>query len=294
MPRAAATATFALLLCLAARAGDASGVRWAPSWRAATTEAADRNVPILLVFVRQDEAGQGLEKSVLTGMEFTAASKKWVTVYCNEDDGQPVKKEGDREFSKLTPGITVDEHVAAWRELSAKFFKADDAPAPAFVWCLPSGEEFGRKEGAMTSREITSKMAEASKKAGPGLELPAYLDALDRLRAGAEADASGKMGEAVKEYSAVLKLEKTAGGTAMAKKAREELDKLDQRGRSALEPARENIAAEDYPRAKKMLKEIADTYKGLPSGKEAEKLYQEVCEKEKAKEKARIGGDGKR
>lgn len=294
MRRAAATATIALLLCLAARAGDPDTVRYVPSWRAATSEAADRNVPILVVFVRQDEAGQGIEKSVLTGMEFTAASKKWVTVYCNEDDGQPVKKEGDREFSRLTPGITVEEHAAAWRELSAKFFKADDAPAPAFVWCLPSGEELGRKEGPMTSRELTARMAEASKKAGPGLDLPAYLDALDHLRSGAEADSAGKVGDAVKEYSAVLKLEKNPGGKAMAKKAREELDKLDQRGRSALEPARENMAAEDYARAKKLLKEIVDTYRGLSSAKDAEKLYQEACEKEKAKEKARIGGDGRR
>lgn len=294
MPRAAAIATFALVLSLAARAGDADGVRWAPSWRVAAAEAADRNVPILVVFVRQDEAGQAIEKSVLTGMEFTAASKKWVTVYCNEDDGQPVKKEGDKEYSKLTPGITVEEHAAAWRELSAKFFKADDAPAPAFVWCLPSGEESGRREGAMTSRELTAKMAETSKKAGPGLELPAYLDALEHLRAGAEADSGGKLGEAVKEYSAVLRLEKNPAGKAMVKKAREELDKLDQRGRAAMEPARESIAAEDYPRAKKLLKEIVDTYRGLPCSKDADKLYQEVCEKEKAKEKARIGGDGRR
>jgi hypothetical protein len=228
-------------------------------------------------------------------MEFTAAAaKKWITVYCNEDDGQPKKKVGDKEFSALTPGITVEEHVAAWRELSPKFFKADDAPSPAFVWCLPNGEEFGRQEGAMTSRELTAKMGEAIKKAGPGLETAAYLEAVEHLEAGKAADDAGKVAEAIKRFNAVLKLEKTPGGKTMAKKAQEQVDRMNQRGQAAMEPAREAISAEDYARAKKMLKELADAYRGLPVAKDMDALYADVCEKEKAKAKAGISGSGKR
>ncbi len=294
MKRLSALAFAAVLLALPAAAGAPEGVRWAGSWQAATAEAAERNVPILVVFVRQDEAGLAIEKSVLTGREFTAASQKWVTIYCNEDDNQPTKKEGDKEFSALTPGITVDAHVAAWRELSAKFFKKDDADAPAFVWCLPSGEEFGRHEGPMASREVTARMAEATKKAGPGLDAKDYVDALEHLKAGSVAADARKFAEAVKEFGAVLKMSKLPGSKGIVSRAQGEIDKMDAAGRAAMGPADEVIVAEDYARAKQILKDVMETYKGLPSAKEAEKKYEEVCDLEKAKAKKKVSGDGKR
>ncbi len=294
MLRVSAFVLAALALCVSARAGTPEGVRWAGSWQAATAEAAERNVPILVVFVRQDEAGLAIEKSVLTGREFVAASKKWVTVYCNRDETQPTKKEGDKEFSALTPGITVAEHIAAWKALSGQFFKTDDAPAPAFVWCLPSGEEVGRNEGPMTSREVTARMAEATKKAGPGLDAGDYVEALDHLKAGGAAADERKVQDAVKEFAAVVKMQKLPGSKGVVSRAQAELDKLDAAGRAAMEPANEVIVAEDYPRAKTILKDVMDTYRGLPAAKDAGKKYDEVCELEKAKAKRKIGGDGKR
>ncbi|MEK7468541.1 MAG: hypothetical protein AAB074_14110 [Planctomycetota bacterium] len=271
------------------------GVRWAGSWQIASDEAMDRHVPILVVFVRQDEAGLALEKSVLTGKEFIAASKKWVTVYCNRDEGQPEKKEGDKSFSTLTPGITVDQHKAAWKELSARFYKTDDANAPSVVWCNPEGEEFGRLEGAVTSRDLVAKMGEAVKKLGPGLEAGDYVDAISHLAAADSASQAKKTGEAVREYSEVLKMQKKPGAGGVVSRAQAGMDRLNNSGRVVMEQANECTAAEDFARAEKLLKEILDNYRGLPIAKEAEKIYDDVCKKAKAKEKDRIdGGDGKR
>jgi hypothetical protein len=273
------------------------GVRWAGTWQGACDEAKDRNVPIIVVFVRQDADGAALEKNLLTGKEFTGAAKKWVTVYCNKDDGQPEKKEkeGDVAYSTLTPGITVEQHKAAWKDLSARLYKSDDATAPSVVWCGPDGEELGRLEGTIGSHDLVTKIAEATKKIGPGLEAGDYVDAIGHLAAAQVAAKDKKTAEEIREYMAVMTLQKKPGSKGVVARAQAGLDRVNAAGKAQLGQANECISAEDYARAQTILKEIIETYRGLPVSKECEKLYDDIAARAKAKERDRIdGGDGRK
>ncbi|MCE9582652.1 MAG: hypothetical protein K8T20_09185 [Planctomycetes bacterium] len=289
---------FAVIALLAACASQALAkppeVRYAGTWNEAVVEAKERNVPIVIVFVKQDADGGAVERFVLGSTEFIAASKKWITIYCNRDEGQPTKKVGEKVVSTVTPRLTVEAHIAAWKEIAPKFLKGEDPATPTVVWCGTDETEIGRLEGKMTSRELLLKLAEASKKTGPGLDGDDYGEAIEHLAAGDAASSDNKIGDAVREFGEVMKLEKEPGSKVVVERARTGLNRMNDSGKATYSKAMECVAAEDYTRAKKMLMDVLTNFAGLPIGKEAKKTYDEVVEKEKQKVKNGVGGDGKR
>lgn len=287
------------ILCIAAACASQAlakppEIRWARSWKDATAEAKIRNVPVVVVFAKVDADGGTLEKSVLGSSDVIFASKKWIAVYCNQDPGQPTKKMGDKVVSAVTPGLTEEDHIAAWKELAPKFFKGVEVTTPAVVWCDPEGEEKGRIAGKVTASELLSKVGETSKKIGPGLDGDEYVEAMEHLKTGDDATAGNKFEDAVREFGEVAKLEKTPGAKGVVQMSKERLNGVNDVGKTFYTRAMDCATGGDNVQAKSRLKEIMTRFDGLPVAKDAKKSYDELVAREKMDEKNGKSGDGKR
>lgn len=273
-----------------AAAGSPGKVRWADSWESALAEAEDRNVPILVFFLREDEAGKKIVDSVLSGSRFNLASRKFVSIYCNADGGQPVRKRGDRSESLVTPAIPVEKHVEAWDALKPVFFGESEPTTPAAIWCSPDGAEIGRLTGNFTSRQLRLRLADAVDEVGPSLGADDYDLAIEALAAGRRAADQNRFSDAIREFGAVMALKGLKPAAGLVRRAARGLDDLEDAGRVRFKVARECIAAEDYARALSILKDVAMTYRGLPVAVDAEESWRETLALVEAIEKHRKSG----
>ncbi|KAF0245596.1 MAG: hypothetical protein FD180_1464 [Planctomycetota bacterium] len=221
-----------------------------------------------------------MDGSVYPNKDFVGSSKKWVSIYCNKETTHGTKKVGDKEMCSIIPSITCEEHVQAYQELNGKFFKGSIL-MPHHIWGDVEGNEIGREKGAMATKLLTDKMAEAAKKVGPGLGADEYTFMGDQIAAGDKAASDGKIAEAIKAYNTVVKQEKAPGAKTMAGRAQDGLNRLNESGKALLEQATEAAAASDFPRAKEGLKKVIAQYKGLPVCKQAEQAMADIVEKEK-------------
>lgn len=274
----------AALLTLPASAKPQSGVRWKAGWKDAEYEAKGRNVPIVVIFCHEDDPGKELQKKLNLG-EFSAASKKFLVIFADKDDGQPTKKVEAGTVSTLT-GLDVGSHVAAWKELSGKFFKDGEPKSPSAVWTAPDGTELGRMEGTVLTTELIKKLQEATKKLGEGLEAGDWEEARDHLAAGDGFADEDKIQQAVAEYGKVVGMKQKAA-KPLVDEANGGIQRLNDKGRVTLASAEECIAGHDYPRAKGLLKDVMDKFRGLQVAKDAKEKMEEVERKEAAKVKGK-------
>jgi hypothetical protein len=222
-----------------------------------------------------------MDGSVYPNKDFVKSSKTWVSIYCNKETEHGTKKVGDTEMCALIPGITCEEHVKAHQELASKFFQGTILN-PHHIWCDVEGKEIGREKGSMAAKLLIEKMAEASKKVGPGLGADEFVYAKGEIAEGDKLASEKKYQEAIKSYAAVVKMQKAPGAKAVADEAQNGLNRLNEIGRIDYDKASEIVSAKDWARAKELLKGVMSGFKGLPIAKDAEKKYAEVCELEKS------------
>jgi len=212
-----------------------------------------------------------MDSPVYPNKDFVAASKKWVSIYCNKESEHGSKKVGlDKELCAIIAGITCDEHTKNFAELSGKFFKGT-IMNPTHIWCDPDGNEIGRQVGAMPTKGLVEKMGEALKKVGPGLGGDEYAYMNDKIAEGQKASEENKPKDAIAAWTAVTKMSKNPGAKNVVARAQAGLDKLNEYGKDQVAKAKDLATGGDVEGARKLLKEIYSGYKGLDCAKDAEK-----------------------
>ncbi|NUN48572.1 MAG: hypothetical protein HUU15_07070 [Candidatus Brocadiae bacterium] len=201
-----------------------------------------------------------------------AASKTTVNIFCNnETEHAKDKKYGNEEWCEHNYGQKCDEHVANHNALSSKFFSGS-IPNPTTILCTPDGTEIARKKGAPSNKELIDMIKAAATKVGPGLGRDEYLFAKDKMKAAEEQIAAGKTPDAIKTLQTVTKtFAKNPAAKPALDAAQKKLDDLNQAGMDRIAAAKEAAAAGNVEEARKELKDVYNSCKGLECSKAAEK-----------------------
>jgi hypothetical protein len=213
-----------------------------------------------------------MDQTVYPTKDAVASSKLVVNIFCNDETEHNAKKKyGNEEWCEHNYGQICEEHVANHRAKSGNYFNGS-IPNPTTILCMPDGTEITRKKGAASNKELADMIKTAQGKVGAGLERDLYLFHKGKIKAGDDAVAAGKLKDAIEEYSAVTKgLGKNPAGKNVLEQAQAKLNDINAEGLKKIEDAKALAAEGKVEDARKLLKEVYGSYKGLESSKTAEK-----------------------
>jgi hypothetical protein len=208
--------------------------------------------------------------STYTDARLIAVSKSFVNVVSHGDTGhgtrQVIVGRETKTWCKEYWGIPCEVHVEGSKAVG-NFMKGSYG-TPTTILCDPDGKELFRKPGAMSGAELAKEMAAVLAKT-PG-EKVSIADWSGAKKSLADADAHLEKGEWKKALELVTKVAKHKA-KAVAALADEARKRIEEKGAALLEEAQGKLESEKEE-AKKLLRKVADEFKGLDCAKKAAEL----------------------
>jgi hypothetical protein len=230
-----------LLAVLAARVTEAPTIPWRAKYDAAFSEAAARNVPVLIVDFDgwTEDRGQSQPDAFYSDKAFLAELEFAVVLLASQHDHGTRRQTIDGEERDVCPawgGVSCDAHRDLLPKLFADFGKDGELISPLFVVASPERKQLARMEHERRPAELVVALKDAAKRLGPGMsathhrQLTEGLARLKRLIELHEHAAATALLETLKKVpgnfapNAAVKATETeldAAGQAQAKRAEE-------------------------------------------------------------------------
>lgn len=213
--------------------------------------------------------------STYTDPKAIAASKNCVNVVSHGDTGHGTREvivngREKKTWCKEYWGISCDVHVEGGKAVG-KFMNGSYG-TPTTILCDPDGKEISRKPGAIGGGELVKMITEALAKI-PGEKILGqdWFPSKKAITDAEEAFGKEDYKKAI-ELAAKVAKHKLKGVAALAEETQK---KIAEKGEALFEEAKGKVES-DKPEAKKLLKKIADTFKGLDVAKKAADLLKEL------------------
>ncbi len=213
--------------------------------------------------------------STYTDSKAIVASKNWVNVVSHGDTGHGtrdviVNGKEKKTWCKEYWGIECSVHTEGSKAVG-NFMKGSYG-TPTTIFCDPDGKELSRKPGSIGGSELVKMGNEALAKV-PGDHVSA-IDWVAAKKALAEIDEALAKEDYKKAIEALGKVSKSKVKT-IAAMAEEPRKKLEEKGDALLEEAKGKIES-DKAEAKKLLRKVAEQFKGLDCAKKATEALKEI------------------
>jgi len=166
---------------------------WWGSFETGLREAADRNVPVVFVIIRDDEEANERVSDLLAGDKiFGKACRHAVAFICSKKDhGLRKEKNGRRKVCKRFGGIPCLMHMAHERDMFLRLFVGKPVKTPPVLVCTPKLKVVKSLVDVWGASAHVQAIRMAGKKMGPGFTREEYV-AAKRALASAKLSGGGK------------------------------------------------------------------------------------------------------
>lgn len=232
------------------------------SFEQAKAAAQERNVPLLIIFIQDnEEANDRIRADLHQDPDFLQAVERCVNVLACDSVHEQAASPGGRMSCKVFPGIPCARHRQLAGEAFHAFAVEGSINTPMHVLLSPKGEEVKRLYDVFPHEDLLEPLRSMRRKLGKGLSAEEHRACLANL------EEAGKQIR-LKDYALAHKLlqeiasKVQAGGTAAQTK--ELLAEIDARGKKALEEAAALLAKGAFVDAAKEIDASIAKFAGSP------------------------------
>lgn len=152
---------------------------WWGSFDKGVQEAADRNVPVVIVVIQDDEEANERVSDTLVGDKgFAKACEHAVAFICSKKDhGLRKEKKGPRKVCKRFGGIPCAMHIAHEQDMFLRLFVGKPVKTPQVLVCTPELKVVKSLVDVWGASAYVQAIRAARKKMGPGFTREEYVAA---------------------------------------------------------------------------------------------------------------------